>query len=83
MQVYLKATQVDGGYNSDPTKDPAARRYSHVSFRKCVLDGLKVRPQFQLVASSSPKRGTCFRTRASTTHVSRAARKAEASTDNE
>ena len=44
--MYLKATQVDGVYNSDPSKDPAARRYSHISFRKCVVDGLKVRNLF-------------------------------------
>lgn len=41
-EVYLKATQVDGIYDSDPKCNPSARRYKHISFRKCVVDGLKV-----------------------------------------
>jgi uridylate kinase len=41
-EVYLKATQVDGIYDSDPKRNPSARRYKHISFRKCVVDGLKV-----------------------------------------
>lgn len=40
--VYLKATQVDGVYDCDPRKNPEARRYSHISYRKCVWDDLKV-----------------------------------------
>jgi uridylate kinase len=41
-EVYLKATQVDGIYDCDPKCNPTARRYKHISFRKCVTDGLKV-----------------------------------------
>eukprot|EP00892_Ulva_mutabilis_P008469 jgi/Ulvmu1/5995/UM026_0119.1 len=41
-EVYLKATQVDGIYDSDPHKNPTAKRYSHLSYRKCVVDDLKV-----------------------------------------
>lgn len=40
--VFLKATQVDGIYDSDPKKNGNARRYSHLSYRKCVVDNLKV-----------------------------------------
>ena len=44
-EVYLKATQVDGIYDSDPRLNPGARRYSHISYRKCVVDDIKVRPK--------------------------------------
>ena len=44
-EVFLKATQVDGIYDSDPKKNCEARRYSHLSYRKCVVDNLAVRPQ--------------------------------------
>lgn len=40
--VYLKATQVDGIYDADPNKHADARRYTHLSYRKCILDDLKV-----------------------------------------
>lgn len=39
--VLIKATKVDGVYDSDPNKNPAARRYSHLSF----LDALNQRLQ--------------------------------------
>lgn len=35
--------QVDGIYDSDPHKNPMAKRYAHLSYRKCVVDDLKVR----------------------------------------
>ena len=44
-EVFLKATQVDGIYDSDPWKNGGARRYSHLSYRKCVVDNLSVRPR--------------------------------------
>lgn len=31
-EVLLKATRVDGVYSSDPLRDPAAQRYSHLSY---------------------------------------------------
>jgi uridylate kinase len=41
-EVFLKATQVDGIYDSDPKINGNARRYSHLSYRKCLLDNLAV-----------------------------------------
>jgi uridylate kinase len=38
----LKATQVDGVYNSDPKKDPSAKRYERLTFDKVIADDLKV-----------------------------------------
>jgi uridylate kinase len=40
--VILKATQVDGVYDSDPRKNPAAVRYEKVTFRTCLADRLNV-----------------------------------------
>lgn len=40
--------QVDGIYDSDPHKNPMAKRYAHLSYRKCVVDDLKVRPPLPL-----------------------------------
>jgi uridylate kinase len=42
-EVFLKATQVDGIYDCDPKKHGHARRYVHLSYRKCVVDNLSVR----------------------------------------
>ena len=42
-EVYLKATQVDGIYDCDPRQNPSARKYTHISYRKCVMDDIKVR----------------------------------------
>ena len=39
--VILMAKNVDGVYNADPRKDPAARRYRIISSRQCVDQGLK------------------------------------------
>jgi uridylate kinase len=38
----LKATQVDGVYDSDPKKNPAAKRYNRLTFDKVIGDDLKV-----------------------------------------
>lgn len=38
----LKGTSVDGVYNADPKKDPAATRYDSVSFDRVLSDNLKV-----------------------------------------
>lgn len=40
--VLLKATQVDGIYDSDPRKNPDARRYETVSFDEVLRKDLKV-----------------------------------------
>jgi len=40
--VLMKATKVDGVYTDDPLKNPKARRYSSISFRQALRDGLKV-----------------------------------------
>ncbi len=40
--VVLKATMVDGVYDSDPKKNPDAKRYERVSFQKCITSQLKV-----------------------------------------
>jgi uridylate kinase len=38
----LKATQVDGVYDSDPKKNKAAKRYDRLTFDKVIADNLKV-----------------------------------------
>ena len=38
----LKGTKVDGVYDSDPVKNPQARKYTELSFTKAINDGLKV-----------------------------------------
>ena len=40
--VIFKATKVDGIYESDPKKNPAARRFTQVSFREALARQLKV-----------------------------------------
>ncbi len=40
--VLLKATKVDGVYDSDPVKNPDAKRYETVSFDKVLADKLTV-----------------------------------------
>lgn len=40
--VVFKATKVDGIYDSDPNKNPAAKRYDSVSYRDCLSKQLKV-----------------------------------------
>lgn len=38
----FKATKVDGVYSADPKKDPAAERFSRISYREVLDRGLKV-----------------------------------------
>ena len=40
--VIFKATKVDGVYDSDPVKNPAAKRYRHLSFKDALMKQLKV-----------------------------------------
>ncbi len=40
--VLLKATKVDGVYDSDPKKNPSARRLEHLSYRQVLTDNLRV-----------------------------------------
>jgi uridylate kinase len=40
--VIFKATKVDGVYDSDPVKNPSARRYRHLSFKDALVQQLKV-----------------------------------------
>ena len=40
--VILKATKVDGIYDSDPKKNPNAKRYSHITYIEAVQRQLKV-----------------------------------------
>jgi uridylate kinase len=41
-EIVLKGTKVDGVYTSDPKKDPAAKRYSRISFDEAIQRNLKV-----------------------------------------
>jgi uridylate kinase len=41
-EVILKATKVDGIYDSDPTKNPSAKRYSQISYLEALQKRLKV-----------------------------------------
>lgn len=40
--VVMKATMVDGVYDSDPKKNPEAVRYDRISFQECISRQLKV-----------------------------------------
>lgn len=40
--VVLKATMVDGVYDSDPKENPDARRFDRVSFKECISRQFKV-----------------------------------------
>lgn len=40
--VLMKATKVDGIYDSDPVKNPSAIRYEHISHSEAIEKGLKV-----------------------------------------
>src|ERR1044072_4592171 len=40
--VILKATKVDGIYDSDPKKNPKAQRYEHITFMEALQKQLKV-----------------------------------------
>ena len=41
-EVILKATKVDGIYDSDPKKNPKAKRYSQISYQEALFKRLKV-----------------------------------------
>lgn len=41
-EIMLKATNVDGVYDSDPKKNPDAKKYHDLSFLNVLNDGLKV-----------------------------------------
>jgi uridylate kinase len=41
-EVILKATKVDGVYDSDPKKNPEARRYSHLTYMDVLKQNLNV-----------------------------------------
>ncbi len=41
-QVVLKATKVDGVYDSDPVSNPGATRFARISFTKAINRGLQV-----------------------------------------
>lgn len=41
-EIVLKATKVDGIYSADPNKDPAAQRYSRISFDEVIARRLEV-----------------------------------------
>lgn len=40
--VVLKGTRVDGVYSADPEKDPAAVKYSHISYKEVYEKGLSI-----------------------------------------
>ena len=40
--LLLKATRVDGVYTADPEKDPTATRYSFLTYKQVLNDGLRV-----------------------------------------
>lgn len=40
--VILKATQVDGVYDSDPRHNPKAQRYQNITFHECISSRLNV-----------------------------------------
>jgi uridylate kinase len=40
--VILKGTRVDGVYDSDPEKNPGAKKYEQISFQDCISKNLKV-----------------------------------------
>lgn len=41
-EAFLKATKVDGVYDCDPVKNPGAKCYKRLSYRKVTLDNLHV-----------------------------------------
>ena len=38
----MKAPRVDGVYTADPEKDPSATRYSFLTYKQVLNDGLRV-----------------------------------------
>src|SRR5712692_1701423 len=41
-EIILKGTKVDGIYDADPMKDPAARKFDHLTYFDVLQKGLKV-----------------------------------------
>lgn len=41
-QAFLKATNVDGVYDTDPRKDPNAKRYTYVTYQEAITRQLRV-----------------------------------------
>jgi len=41
-EVLLKATKVDGVYDSDPMKNPSAKRFERISYLEVITKGLQV-----------------------------------------
>ena len=41
-EVILKATKVDGVYDSDPVANPDAKRYDHLTYSQVLVQGLRV-----------------------------------------
>ena len=41
-EIVLKATKVDGVYSADPRKDPAATRYTSITFDEVISRNLEV-----------------------------------------
>ena len=41
-ELMLKATRVDGVYDSDPNENPDAKRYENVTFQECLEKRLKI-----------------------------------------
>jgi len=41
-EIMLKATKVDGVYTADPNKDPAATRYTSLTFDEAIARNLQV-----------------------------------------
>jgi len=41
-ELLLKATRVDGVYSADPEKDPSAKRYTFLTYKQVLNDGLRV-----------------------------------------
>jgi uridylate kinase len=42
VDIVLKATKVDGVYTADPVKDPAAKRYTDLTFDEAIVKNLRV-----------------------------------------
>ena len=42
VEIILKATKVDGIYDSDPKKNPKAKRFAHISYMEALQRQLKV-----------------------------------------
>jgi uridylate kinase len=41
-EVLLKATKVDGVYDSDPKKNPKAKRYERLTYKQAIQDNLRI-----------------------------------------